>query len=152
MELYYEIEGLRPAPYTVELAVRKKGVGGGIFKKIFGGGGAAIKLKFEQQATTARSRPIGASSSTGSSPATTCWSCWWWMRTDGRTCEPRSSRWSKEQKRKGKRVSGSVRQETLRAEPEGLRRVRSLTPPTLHRFPPTSATPPVGSGVRISSG
>ena len=53
MQLYYEIEGLRPAPYTVELAVRKKGGGGGIFKKIFGGGGAAIKLKFEQQATTA---------------------------------------------------------------------------------------------------
>ncbi len=52
MELYYEIEGLRPAPYTVELLVRKKGGGGGVFKKIFGGGGAAIKLKFEQQATT----------------------------------------------------------------------------------------------------
>jgi GWxTD domain-containing protein len=52
MELYYEIEGLRPAPYTVELAVRKKGGGGGIFRKIFGGGGAAIKLKFDQQATT----------------------------------------------------------------------------------------------------
>jgi uncharacterized protein (DUF2141 family) len=43
---------LRPAPYTVELAVRKKGGGGGIFRKIFGGGSAAIKLKFEQQATT----------------------------------------------------------------------------------------------------
>ena len=54
MELYYEIEGLRPAPYTVELAVKKRGSGGGIFKKIFGGGGAAIKLKFEQQATTAQ--------------------------------------------------------------------------------------------------
>jgi GWxTD domain-containing protein len=52
MELYYEIEGLRPAPYTVELVVRKKKGGGGIFKKIFGGGGAAIKLKFDQQATT----------------------------------------------------------------------------------------------------
>jgi len=52
MELYYEIEGLRPAPYTVELAVRKRGSGGGIIKKIFGGGSAAIKLKFEQQATT----------------------------------------------------------------------------------------------------
>jgi hypothetical protein len=52
MELYYEIEGLRPAPYTVELAVRKRGSGGGILKKIFGGGSAAIKLKFEQQATT----------------------------------------------------------------------------------------------------
>jgi GWxTD domain-containing protein len=52
MELYYEIEGLRPAPYTVELEVRKKGSGGGIFKKIFGGGSAAIRLKFEEQATT----------------------------------------------------------------------------------------------------
>jgi len=52
MELYYEIEGLHPAPYTVELAVRKRGSGGGIIKKIFGGGSAAIKLKFEQQATT----------------------------------------------------------------------------------------------------
>ena len=52
MELYYEIEGLRPAPYTVELEVRKKGSGSGLLKKIFGGGGAAIRLKFEQQATT----------------------------------------------------------------------------------------------------
>jgi hypothetical protein len=52
MELYYEVEGLRPAPYTVELEVRKKGSGGGIFKKIFGGGGAAIRLKFDQQATS----------------------------------------------------------------------------------------------------
>ena len=52
MELYYEIEGLRPAPYTVELAVKKRGSGGGVLKKIFGGGSAAIKLKFEQQATT----------------------------------------------------------------------------------------------------
>jgi len=52
MELYYEIEGLRPTPYTVEVAVRKKGSGGGIFRKIFGGGGAAIKLKFDEQATT----------------------------------------------------------------------------------------------------
>ncbi len=53
MELYYEIEGLRPAPYTVELAVKKRGSGGGLLKKIFGGGSAAIKLKFEQQATAA---------------------------------------------------------------------------------------------------
>jgi hypothetical protein len=52
MELYYEIEGLRPTPYTVELEVRRKGSGGGIFRKIFGGGGAAIRLKFQQQATT----------------------------------------------------------------------------------------------------
>jgi hypothetical protein len=52
MELYYEIEGLRPTPYTVELSVRKKGSSGGLFRKIFGGGGAAIRLKFEEQATT----------------------------------------------------------------------------------------------------
>jgi hypothetical protein len=52
MELYYEIEGLNPTPYTVELTVRKKGSGGGLFKKIFGGGGAALRLKFDEQATT----------------------------------------------------------------------------------------------------
>ena len=52
MELYYEIQGLRPTPYTVELAVRKKGSSGGLFRKIFGGGGAAIRLKFQEQATT----------------------------------------------------------------------------------------------------
>jgi GWxTD domain-containing protein len=54
MELYYEIDGLRPAPYTVELAVRKKGSSGGLFRKIFGGGGAAIRLEFQEQATTSR--------------------------------------------------------------------------------------------------
>jgi GWxTD domain-containing protein len=52
MELYYEIDGLRPTPYTVELSVRKKGSSGGLFRKIFGGGGAAIRLKFQEQATT----------------------------------------------------------------------------------------------------
>ena len=52
MELYYEIEGLKPTPYTVELTVRKKGSSGGLFKKIFGGGGAALRLKFDEQATT----------------------------------------------------------------------------------------------------
>jgi GWxTD domain-containing protein len=54
MELYYEIEGLRPTPYTVELSVKKKGSSGGLFRKIFGGGGAAIRLKFQEQATTPR--------------------------------------------------------------------------------------------------
>ncbi|MGH7509946.1 MAG: tetratricopeptide repeat protein [Gemmatimonadales bacterium] len=54
MELYYEIEGLRPTPYTVKLEVRKKGSGGGLLRKIFGGGGAAIRLEFEQQATRPR--------------------------------------------------------------------------------------------------
>ncbi|HYF40474.1 MAG TPA: GWxTD domain-containing protein [Gemmatimonadales bacterium] len=52
MELYYEIDGLRPTPYTVELSVKRKGSGGGLFRKIFGGGGAAIRLKFQEQATT----------------------------------------------------------------------------------------------------
>jgi GWxTD domain-containing protein len=54
MELYYEIDGLRPTPYTVELSVKKKGGGGGLFRKIFGGSGAAIRLKFQEQATTSR--------------------------------------------------------------------------------------------------
>ncbi len=54
MELYYEIDGLRPTPYTVELSVKKKGGGGGLFRKIFGGSGAAIRLKFQEQATTPR--------------------------------------------------------------------------------------------------
>jgi GWxTD domain-containing protein len=52
MELYYEIEGLHPTPYTVELAVKRKGSSGGLFRKIFGGGGAALRLKFQEQATT----------------------------------------------------------------------------------------------------
>jgi GWxTD domain-containing protein len=52
MELYYEIEGMRPLPYNVELTVRKNGGGGGLFRKIFGGGGAALRLKFDEQATT----------------------------------------------------------------------------------------------------
>jgi hypothetical protein len=54
MELYYEIDGLRPTPYNVELTVKKKGSSGGLFRKIFGGGGAAIRLKFQEQATTPR--------------------------------------------------------------------------------------------------
>jgi GWxTD domain-containing protein len=54
MELYYEIGGLKPTPYTVELSVKKKGSSGGIFRKIFGGSGAAIRLKFQEQATTPR--------------------------------------------------------------------------------------------------
>jgi hypothetical protein len=52
MELYYELEGLGSGtPYTVRISVRKRGGGGGIFRKIFGGGGAAISLKFDEQAT-----------------------------------------------------------------------------------------------------
>jgi GWxTD domain-containing protein len=52
MELYYELEGLGSGtPYTVRITVRKQGGSGGVFRKIFGGGGAAMSLKFEEQAT-----------------------------------------------------------------------------------------------------
>ncbi len=51
MQLYYEINGLRPgAPYEVRLAVKRQGGGGGLFRKIFGGGGAALSVKFDAQA------------------------------------------------------------------------------------------------------
>jgi len=54
MQLYYEVEGLRPgAPYQVRLAVRRQGGGGGLFRKIFGGGSAALSLKFDAQAVAA---------------------------------------------------------------------------------------------------
>jgi hypothetical protein len=54
MQLYYEVQGLRPgSPYEVRLAVRKQGGSGGLFRKIFGGGGAALSLKFDAQATAA---------------------------------------------------------------------------------------------------
>ena len=50
MELYYEVEGLaQDAPYSVRIAVRRQGGSGGIFRKIFGGGGAAISLKFDER-------------------------------------------------------------------------------------------------------
>ena len=50
MELYYEVEGLSAGtPYTVRIAVRKQGGGGGLFKKVFGGGSAQISLKFEER-------------------------------------------------------------------------------------------------------
>ena len=61
MELYYEVEGLSAGTeYTVRIAVRKQGGGGGLFRKVFGGGGAQISLKFEETAsfpitTTSRS-------------------------------------------------------------------------------------------------
>jgi GWxTD domain-containing protein len=52
LELYYEVEGLsNGTPYTVRIAARKEGGGGGLFRKIFGGSSAAISLKFEEQAT-----------------------------------------------------------------------------------------------------
>ena len=52
MELYYEVEGLSAGTeYTVKIAVRKQGGGGGLFRKVFGGGGAQISLKFEERAS-----------------------------------------------------------------------------------------------------
>jgi GWxTD domain-containing protein len=51
MELYYEIEGLNPTGYKVELKVRKKESGGGLFRKIFGRGRPALRLKFKEHAT-----------------------------------------------------------------------------------------------------
>jgi GWxTD domain-containing protein len=53
MQLYYEVGGLRPgSPYEVRIAVKRQGGGGGLFHKIFGGGGSALSLKFNAQATT----------------------------------------------------------------------------------------------------
>ena len=58
MDLYYEVEGLTAGtPYTVRVAVRKQGGSGGLFKKIFGGGSAAMSLKFEEQGAF----PVGSS-------------------------------------------------------------------------------------------
>jgi hypothetical protein len=51
MQLYYEVGGLRPgSPYEVRIAVKRQGGGGGLFHKIFGGGGSALSLKFNAQA------------------------------------------------------------------------------------------------------
>ncbi len=58
MDLFYEVEGLSAGtPYTVRITAKRKGGGGGLFKKIFGGGSAAISLKFEEQGAF----PVGTS-------------------------------------------------------------------------------------------
>lgn len=57
LELYYEVYGLTPdAPYETEIKVEKKG--GGLFRKLFGGGGKKIRLGFSETAPgrVARSR------------------------------------------------------------------------------------------------
>ena len=52
MELYYEVEGFSAGTeYTVRIAVRKQGGGGGLLRKVFGGGSAQISLKFEETAS-----------------------------------------------------------------------------------------------------
>ncbi len=51
MQVYYEVYGLAPgAAYTTQIEVKKGKGGGGFLRKIFGGGGTAIKLKFEDRA------------------------------------------------------------------------------------------------------
>jgi GWxTD domain-containing protein len=57
LELYYEVYGLTPdEPYETEIKVEKKG--GGLFRKVFGGGGKKIRLGFSETAPgrMARSR------------------------------------------------------------------------------------------------
>ena len=51
VRVYYETGGLPPgAAYTTEVAVRKGRTSGGFLKRLFGGGGTAVKLEFEEQA------------------------------------------------------------------------------------------------------
>jgi len=46
------VEGLSAGTqYSVKIAVRKQGGSGGIFRKVFGGGGAQISLKFDERAS-----------------------------------------------------------------------------------------------------
>lgn len=50
IELYYEVYGLTPEqPYETEIKVEKEG--GGLFRRIFGGGGKKIRLGFSETAT-----------------------------------------------------------------------------------------------------
>ena len=51
MQLYYEVVGL-PAggDYSTQVAVKRGKGGGGFLKKIFGGGGSALSVKFQEHA------------------------------------------------------------------------------------------------------
>lgn len=52
LRAYYEVFGIAPgASYTTQIEVRKGKGGGGLLRKILGGGGSAIKLRFDDQAT-----------------------------------------------------------------------------------------------------
>jgi hypothetical protein len=52
MQLYYEAAGLPVnGDYTTQVAVKRGTGGGGLFKKIFGGGGSALTVKFQEHAT-----------------------------------------------------------------------------------------------------
>ncbi|MBA2627538.1 MAG: hypothetical protein H0U85_05965, partial [Gemmatimonadales bacterium] len=49
MQLYYEVAGLTAgSEYATQVTVRRGKGGGGFLKKIFGGGGAAISVKFSE--------------------------------------------------------------------------------------------------------
>ncbi len=49
--VYYETGGLAPGtPYTTEVAVRKGKTSGGFLRRLFGGGGTAVKFEFEEEA------------------------------------------------------------------------------------------------------
>lgn len=51
LRAYYEVFGIaRGASYTTQIEVRKGKGGGGVLGKLFGGGGSAIKLRFDDQA------------------------------------------------------------------------------------------------------
>ncbi|MEP6590336.1 MAG: GWxTD domain-containing protein [Gemmatimonadota bacterium] len=58
MQLYFEVSGLAPGtPYRIELAVSKPN-GRSIFSRIFGGGGAAIKIAFDGTQGAAGVTPV----------------------------------------------------------------------------------------------
>lgn len=54
MRVYYELSGVRAgAPYTTEIVVKKGTGGGGFLRKIFGGSGATITIRFQEEAAAA---------------------------------------------------------------------------------------------------
>jgi GWxTD domain-containing protein len=53
MQLYYEMTGVSPgADYTTQVAVKRGKGGGGFLRKLFGGGGSALSIKFQEHATS----------------------------------------------------------------------------------------------------
>ena len=51
LQVYYEVFGIAPgAGYTTQIEVRKGKGGGGVLRKVFGGGGTSIKLRFQDRA------------------------------------------------------------------------------------------------------
>ncbi|HET8762246.1 MAG TPA: GWxTD domain-containing protein [Gemmatimonadales bacterium] len=51
LQVYYEVFGITAgAGYTTQIEVRKGKGGGGVLRKVFGGGGTAIKLRFQDRA------------------------------------------------------------------------------------------------------